>query len=103
MQTNCTSKGQRGAAPEGPTSTREAPRNLQNGAPCRWGLSHGGGPVALMTATSPGGPGRACAHPCRSLHPAPTRRRQALGVRGVPGVLAAPLHPSLGLPGRESQ
>lgn len=45
--------------------------------------------------------GRAHVHHAGFLRPAPTRRRQALGVRGVPGGLAAPLHPSLGRPGRE--
>lgn len=66
---------------------------------CPAGLWRPGLPLARLvqgSQRSPRGPrGPECSP---AFCPAPTRRRQALGVRGVLGVLAAPLHPSLGLP-----
>lgn len=65
---------------------------------CPAGLWRPGPPLARLvrgSPRSPRGPRGLARSP--ALYPAPTRRQQALGVRGVPGVLAAPLHPSLGL------
>lgn len=89
--------------PKGSPGSREAPQPPPRagglGLGCLWGSPYkgAGGP----NCNQHWGPGRGSAHRTVSLRL--IHRRQALGVQGVPGGPAAPLRPSRGLPGRESQ